>query len=135
APLFDGLHQRLGGQAIDVDERHPGALRTQVLDDRGADAAAATGDKRDARFETGIRGDSDHETLQVDHGPYHSCAPAAPGSCWRLPRARYDELGCGIFHTTGMELSPDECDRHRMGADPWHAMQRAPWEALKAADA
>jgi hypothetical protein len=90
-PLFDSLHQRLGGRAIDVDERHPGALRTQVLDDRGADAAAATGDKRDARFETGIRGDSDHETLQVDHGPYHSGrrrrrAPAAPAGPLRRTR-------------------------------------------------
>ena len=47
-----------------------------------------------------------------------------------LQLTRYDERGWrATFYTTGMEHA-HERDRHRLGPTPWHATQRAVWEAL-----
>src|SRR4029077_16158892 len=88
--LRDGLDQRLGRGAIDVDERDPCALRAEVLDDRRADAAATAGDERHASVETWVRGGLDHETLQAmdlitlrADGAGLTLAPAAGGSVAR----------------------------------------------------
>ncbi len=49
-----------------------------------------------------------------------------------LQLARYDEKGWrATFYTTGMEHSATSAT----GTGPWHATQRAAWEALTKADA
>ena len=48
-----------------------------------------------------------------------------------LQLTRYDERGWrATFYTTRDGALADERDGHGMGA-PWHATQRAAWEALK----
>jgi hypothetical protein len=50
-----------------------------------------------------------------------------------LQLTQYDERGQrATFYTTGMDHSPTQRDRHRVGAHPWHATRRAAWEALVA---
>ena len=47
---------------------------------------------------------------------------------------RYDERGWrATFYTTGMEHSPTSATGTGWERTPWHATQRAAWEALKKA--
>ena len=49
-----------------------------------------------------------------------------------LQLTRYDEKGWrATFYTTGMEHSPTSAIGTSWERTPWHAMQRAAWEALK----
>jgi hypothetical protein len=48
-----------------------------------------------------------------------------------LQLAQYDERGWrAIFYTTGMEHSPTSATGTGWERTPWHATQRAAWEAL-----
>jgi hypothetical protein len=49
-----------------------------------------------------------------------------------LQLTRYDESGWrGTFHTTGMEHSPTSATGTGWERTPWHATQRAAWDALR----
>jgi len=49
-----------------------------------------------------------------------------------LQLTRYDERGWrATFYTTGMEHSPTSATGTAWERTPWHAMQRAAWEAMK----
>src|SRR5215475_3187055 len=49
-----------------------------------------------------------------------------------LQLTRYDERGWrATFYTTGMEHSPTSATGTGWERTPWHAAQRAAWEALK----
>ena len=49
-----------------------------------------------------------------------------------LQLTRYDEKGWrATFYTTGMEHSPTSATGTAWERTPWHATQRAAWEALK----
>jgi dsRNA-specific ribonuclease len=49
--------------------------------------------------------------------------------------ASSDERGwCATFYTTGMEHSPTSATGTGWERTPWHATQRAAWEALKKAE-
>ncbi len=49
-----------------------------------------------------------------------------------LQLTRYDERGWqATFYTTGMEHSPTSAAGTGWERTPWHATQRAAWEALK----
>ena len=49
-----------------------------------------------------------------------------------LQLTRYDEKGWrATFYTTGMEHSPTSATGTGWERTPWHATQRAAWEALK----
>ena len=51
-----------------------------------------------------------------------------------LQHTRYDEKGCrAIFYVTGMEHSPTSVTGSAWERTPWHAVQRAAWEALRQA--
>ena len=51
-----------------------------------------------------------------------------------LQLTQYDEQGWrATFYTTGMEHSPTSATRTGWERTPWHATQRAAWEALKKA--
>ncbi|PYN83458.1 MAG: hypothetical protein DMD96_02105 [Candidatus Rokuibacteriota bacterium] len=51
-----------------------------------------------------------------------------------LQLTRYDEKGCrAIFYVTGMEHSPTSVTGSAWERTPWHAVQRAAWEALRQA--
>jgi hypothetical protein len=53
--------------------------------------------------------------------------PASAPGC----QYRYDERGRrATFHTTGMEHSPTSATGTGWEPTPWHATQRAAWEAL-----
>ena len=55
---------------------------------------------------------------------------------WRydLQLTRYDARGWpATFYTSGMEHSPTSATRTGWERTPWHATQRAAWEALKKA--
>jgi hypothetical protein len=62
-------------------------------------------------------------------------------SAWRtraydLQLTRYDEKGGrATFYTTGMEHSPTSATGIAWERTPWHATQRAAWEALRKAGA
>ena len=48
---------------------------------------------------------------------------------------QYDERGWrATFYTTGMEHSPTSATSTAWERTPWHATQRAAWDALKQAD-
>jgi hypothetical protein len=48
-----------------------------------------------------------------------------------LQLTRYDERGWrATFYTTGMEHSPTSATRSAWERAPWHATQRAAWEAI-----
>jgi hypothetical protein len=52
-----------------------------------------------------------------------------------LQLTRYDERRWrATFYTTGMEHSPTSATGSAWERTPWHATQRAAWEAMKAAD-
>jgi hypothetical protein len=52
-----------------------------------------------------------------------------------LQLTRYDERGWrATFYTTGMEHSPTSATGTGWERTPWHATQRAAWEALKKAE-
>ena len=52
-----------------------------------------------------------------------------------LQLTRYDERGWrATFYTTGMEHSPTSATGTGWERTPWHATQRAAWEALRNAD-
>jgi len=52
-----------------------------------------------------------------------------------LQLTRYDEKGWrATFYTTGMEHSITSTTASAWERTPWHATQRAAWEALKKAD-
>jgi hypothetical protein len=52
-----------------------------------------------------------------------------------LQLTRYDERGWrATFYTTGMEHSPTSATGTGWERTPWHATQRAAWEALKKSD-
>ena len=55
--------ERLRRRLVDVDEAHLGALRGEVLDDRGADARAAARDEHGATLQAGIGGECRHGSL------------------------------------------------------------------------
>jgi hypothetical protein len=57
------------------------------------------------------------------------------GESERLIRiTRYDERGWrATFYTTGMEHSPTSATGTGWERTPWHATQRAAWEALRQA--
>ena len=61
---LDRLHQPLRRRAVDVDERDASALGAQVLDDGGADAAAAAGDEGDATVQAGVGREPVHGALR-----------------------------------------------------------------------
>jgi hypothetical protein len=51
-----------------------------------------------------------------------------------LQLTRYDEKGWrATFYTTGMEHSPTSATGTAWERTPWHATQRAAWEALRRA--
>src|SRR5437879_6158845 len=51
-----------------------------------------------------------------------------------LQLTQYDDLGWrATFYTTGMEHSPTSATGTGWEHTPWHATQRAAWEALKKA--
>jgi hypothetical protein len=53
-----------------------------------------------------------------------------------LQLTQYDERGRrATFYTTGMEHSPTGAIGTSWERTPWHAMQRAAWEALRNAEA
>ena len=53
-----------------------------------------------------------------------------------LQLTQYDERGWrATFYTTGMEHSPTSATGTGWERTPWHATQRAAWEALKRTDA
>jgi hypothetical protein len=53
-----------------------------------------------------------------------------------LQLTRYDEKGWrATFYTTGMEHSPTGAIGTSWERTPWHATQRAAWEALRNAEA
>jgi len=53
-----------------------------------------------------------------------------------LQLTRYDEKGWrATFYTTGMEHSPTSATGTGWERTPWHAVQRAAWEALRQASA
>jgi hypothetical protein len=60
-----------------------------------------------------------------------------PSARWRrqgydLRLTRYDERGWrATFYTTGMEHSPTSATGTGWERTPWHATQRAAWEALR----
>ena len=57
----------------------------------------------------------------------------APGLDLQL--TRYDERGWrATFYTTGMEHSPTSATGIGWERTPWHATQRAAWDALKKAE-
>src|SRR5262249_41056061 len=56
----DGRHQALRRLSLDVDERHPRPLGAEVLDDGGADPAAAAGHEDDTTPEARVRGEPAH---------------------------------------------------------------------------
>jgi hypothetical protein len=52
-----------------------------------------------------------------------------------LQLTQYDERGWrATFYTTGMEHSPTSATGTAWERTPWHATQRAAWEALDLAD-
>ena len=52
-----------------------------------------------------------------------------------LQLTEYDERGWrATFYATGMEHSPTSATASAFEPTPWHAMQRAAWEALRQAD-
>jgi len=52
-----------------------------------------------------------------------------------LQLTQYDERGWrATFYTTGMEHSPTSATGTGWERTPWHAVQRAAWEALKQAE-
>jgi hypothetical protein len=52
-----------------------------------------------------------------------------------LQLTRYDDRGWrATFYTTGMEHSPTRATGTGWERTPWHATQRAAWEALRRAD-
>jgi hypothetical protein len=52
-----------------------------------------------------------------------------------LQLTRYDEKGWrATFYTTGMEHSPTSATGTGWERTPWHAVQRAAWEALRNAE-
>ena len=52
-----------------------------------------------------------------------------------LQLTRYDEKGWrATFYTTGMEHSPTSATGTAWERTPWHATQRAAWEATKKAE-
>ena len=52
-----------------------------------------------------------------------------------LQLTRYDERGWrATFYTTGMEHSPTSATASAWERTPWHATQRAAWEALRKAE-
>src|SRR5438309_563913 len=52
-----------------------------------------------------------------------------------LQLTRYDERGWrATFYTTGMEHSPTSATGTGWERTPWHATQRAAWDALKKAE-
>jgi hypothetical protein len=68
----------------------------------------------------------------VRHRPHHR-RHGAPG--YDLQLTRYDERGWrATFYTSGMEHSPASATGTAWEGTPWHATQRAAWEALKTAD-
>ncbi len=53
-----------------------------------------------------------------------------------LQLTRYDERGWrATFYTTGMEHSPTSATGTGWERTPWHATQRAAWDALRKTDA
>ena len=59
---------------------------------------------------------------------------ARPG--YDLQLTRYDEKGWrATFYTTGMEHSPTSATGTGWERTPWHATQRAAWEALRKTEA
>ena len=53
-----------------------------------------------------------------------------------LQLTRYDEKGWrATFYTSGMEHSSTSATGRGWGRTPWHATQRAAWEALRRAEA
>ena len=54
--------------------------------------------------------------------------------CYDLQLTQYDEKGWrATFYTTGMEHSPTSATGSSWERTPWHATQRAAWEALRQA--
>jgi hypothetical protein len=52
-----------------------------------------------------------------------------------LQLTQYDEQGWrATFYATGMEQSPTSATGTGWERTPWHATQRAAWEALRRAD-
>jgi len=50
-----------------------------------------------------------------------------------LQLTQYDDRGWPTFYTTGMEQSPTSATGTAWEPTPWHATQRAAWEALRTA--
>jgi len=56
--------------------------------------------------------------------------------CFDLQLTQYDDRGWrATFYTSGMEHSPTSATGTGWERTPWHATQRAAWEALKKAGA
>ena len=66
-------------------------------------------------------------------GPASATSPSGCNARgYDLQLTRYDERGWrATFYTTGMEHSPTSAKGTGWERTPWHATQRAAWEALK----
>ena len=69
--------------------------------------------------------------LKSTRGPGSGTSPWECTSGFDLQLTRYDERGWrATFYTTGMEHSPTSATGTGWERTPWHATQRAAWEAL-----
>ena len=63
---------------------------------------------------------------------YRRCERGMAHQGYDLQLTRYDEKGWrAMFYTSGMEHSPTSATGTGWERMPWHATQRAAWEALK----
>jgi hypothetical protein len=68
-------------------------------------------------------------------GPASGVAVGMHRQGYDLQLTQYDERGWrATFYTTGMEHSPTSATGTGWEKTPWHAVQRAAWEALRQAD-
>jgi hypothetical protein len=87
------------------------------------------------------------QRLDSPRAPCPLSTPSAPGwtrghvavgmhrQGYDLQLTQYDERGWrATFYTTGMEHSPTSATGTAWERTPWHATQRAAWEALKSAE-
>ncbi len=108
-------------------------IEYRVLDQRGQLLRAALG------FAGLPRPSYDALSGRCDSGSTHGPASGriAVGMAhqgYDLQLTRYDERGWrATFYTTGMEHSPTSATGTGWERTPWHAAQRAAWEALRTA--
>jgi hypothetical protein len=106
---------------------------SNVLDQRGQLLRAALG------F-AGLPRSSSNRALsgRCDFGSIPGPASDASRSAWLAGASTFNSRGTtsaggATFYTTGMEHSPTSAAGTGWESTPWHATQRAAWEALKKA--